>query len=59
MRMVLIMYDNWLSKASEKINVDGRMRPRMSKMQIKEILRLCTTADKVEFLSDGTLYQFR
>lgn len=59
MRMVLIMYDNWLSKASEKISVDGKLRPRMSKTQVKEILKLCTTADETKFLSNGTLYQFR
>ena len=58
MMMTLILYDDWLTKASEKISVDGKMRPRMSRTQIKELLRLCVTADKAEFLSNGTLYQF-
>ena len=56
--MTLILYNDWLEKAQQKIKVDGKMRPRMSKTQIKELLRLCVTADKAEFLSDGTLYQF-
>jgi len=56
--MTLILYDDWLTKANEKINVDGKMVPRMSRTQIKELLRLCVTADKAEFLSNGTLYQF-
>ena len=56
--MTLILYDDWLTKANEKINVDGKMVPRMSRTQIKELLRLCVTADKEEFLSNGTLYQF-
>ena len=56
--MTLILYDDWLQKAQQKIEVNGKMIPRMSKTQIKELLRLCVTADKSEFLSNGTLYQF-
>jgi len=60
--MTLILYDDWLTKANEKIKFkeDGKWktRPRMTVIQIKELLRLCVTADKAEFLSNGTLYQF-
>ena len=57
--MQIILYDDWLTKAQQKISVNGKMKPRMSKTQIKELLRLCVTADKAEFLSNGTLYQFK
>ena len=56
--MQIILYDDWLTKANEKIRVGTKMIPRMSKTQIKELLRLCATADKAEFLSNGTLYKF-
>ena len=60
--MTLILYDDWLTKAKEKIEVKEngkwKKRPRMSETQIKELLKLCVTADKTEFLSNGILYQF-
>ena len=60
--MTIVLYDNWLTKANEKIGVEEngkwKTRPRMSRTQIRELLRLCVTADKTEFLSNGTLYQF-
>jgi hypothetical protein len=57
--MTLILYDNWLEAAHQKIRVGGKMKSRMSRAQIKALLRLCVTADKVEFLSNRTLYQFK
>ena len=61
--MQIILYDDWLTKANERIEVkeNGKWKkqPRMSKTQIKELLKLCVTADKTEFLSNGTLYQFK
>jgi hypothetical protein len=57
--MTLILYDDWLISAKKKIRVDGKMRPRMLKTQIKELLKLCVTAEKVTFLKYGTMYQFK
>jgi len=53
--MQLVLYDNWMEEANKK--VDGKTK--MSKMQIKEIVKLCVTADKVEFVPGGTLYQIK
>jgi hypothetical protein len=55
----IILYDNWLEEAQKKIRVGKKMVPKMSKMQIRELLKLCTTAYHTEFLSFGTLHQIK
>jgi len=57
--MQIILYDDWLGKAKEKV-WDGKRRvQRMSNTQIKELMRLCVTAVNTEFLLDGIKYQIK
>ena len=60
--MTLILYDNWMQTAREKVRVtgrDGRLKyvPRMTKVQIEEIGKLCMKACRMTRLSNGTVYQ--
>ena len=57
--MTITLYDRWLEGATKKIRVGGRLRPRMSKSQIKQILQLCLKADRSEFTPNGTKYYFK
>jgi hypothetical protein len=54
--MTLILYDDWLTKAQQEIEVNGKMRPRMSVAQIKSIMQLCASAEEAKFSTNGTLY---
>jgi hypothetical protein len=54
--MTLILYDNWLKEATKKVLVKGKMKPRMTVVQIKSLMQLCASAQEAKFLTNGTLY---
>lgn len=55
----IILYDNWMETAHKKVRVNGKEKQVMGRTQIKALLRLCSTAERTEFLSIGTLYQIK
>lgn len=55
----IILYNNWMLEAEKKIVVKGKRVPQISKTNIREILKLCTKACKVEEMTMGTLYQIK
>jgi hypothetical protein len=62
--MTLILYDNWMQTAREKVRVtgkDGRLKmvPRLTKVQIKGILEICEKAYYSAILTNGILYQIK
>jgi len=57
--IVITLYDNWLTEVNKKVRVNGKMVPRMSAKQIKELIKLCATAYKTEFTTNGTVYYIK
>ena len=51
----MILYDGWMSKGREKKN--GKYI--MTKSQIRGILKLCSRADKTEFIKGGVRYYIK